>query len=207
MTILCLEGPSAVGKTTACRALAERHGAFVVPEVNALFQRPAEEPPTWYLERQAERWRIAAKQQAHGLAVLDGDPFQPLWYNWTFGFDRWGSLETLRAFYRPLIASGELAFPDRYILLTAGEEELRRRKDSDASRSRCGFETHLALCDALPRYFAVVSAAAPGLILNLDAADRETIVALIAGAAGGPIGPQPNPLSLFDTITDWLATV
>lgn len=35
MPLLCLEGASAVGKTTTCKKLAEQYNAFIVPEVNA----------------------------------------------------------------------------------------------------------------------------------------------------------------------------
>lgn len=49
MTIICIEGPSAVGKTTLARALAERIGAVAVPEVNQLFPRPPDEEPNWFI--------------------------------------------------------------------------------------------------------------------------------------------------------------
>jgi hypothetical protein len=51
MPILCFEVPSAVGKTTAAWALAEGEGAKVVPDVDALYERPENEPPEWYFER------------------------------------------------------------------------------------------------------------------------------------------------------------
>ncbi|HEU0052039.1 MAG TPA: AAA family ATPase, partial [Longimicrobium sp.] len=144
MPIVCLEGPSAVGKTTLAAALAESVGAFLVPEVNLLFERPADEPTMWYLERQAERWAIAAKEAADGaLVVLDGDVFQPLWYNWSYGFEGRQSLDALEAFYRPRLASGEIGFPALYAVLRASEETLRARKEADATRRRGGFETHL----------------------------------------------------------------
>ncbi|HEY9650862.1 MAG TPA: AAA family ATPase, partial [Coleofasciculaceae cyanobacterium] len=87
MPLICLEGASAVGKTTTSKALAERYGAYIVPEVNQLFQPPTPEPIYWYFERQVERWTLAQSQlKNHDLVVLDGDPFQPLWYNWAFDF-------------------------------------------------------------------------------------------------------------------------
>ena len=68
-----------MGKTTTSRALADCLGAAVIPEVNALFQRPLAEPEDWYLARQAERYTLARHAlETHPLAVLDGDPFQPL---------------------------------------------------------------------------------------------------------------------------------
>jgi hypothetical protein len=76
MAIVCIEGPSAAGKSTAARQLKALGRAEVIPEVNELFARPADEPTTWYLERQAERWqRATAARGATSLVILDGDPF------------------------------------------------------------------------------------------------------------------------------------
>jgi deoxyadenosine/deoxycytidine kinase len=52
MTLICLEGPSAVGKTTTSKALADHYAAYIIPEVNQLFERPTPEPTYWYFERQ-----------------------------------------------------------------------------------------------------------------------------------------------------------
>lgn len=117
MPILCFEGPSAVGKTTTAAALTAAAGAYIVPEVHFLFERPEHEAPEWYVERQVDRWQLAtAAAQRHPLVVLDGDPYQPLWYNWAFNFAGWQELDFLEAFYRPRLARGELSFPDRYIV-------------------------------------------------------------------------------------------
>lgn len=55
--ILCLEGASAVGKTTICKELEKQYSAYIVPEVNLLFERPVDEQKNWYLNRQVERWK------------------------------------------------------------------------------------------------------------------------------------------------------
>lgn len=61
MSLICLEGASAVGKTTTSNEIAKRTNTYIIPEVNLLFERPNEESKTWYLERQVERWMIAIK--------------------------------------------------------------------------------------------------------------------------------------------------
>ena len=128
VAIICLEGASGAGNTTLSQAIAARTGAVVVAEVWALFERPSPEPRMWYLERQVERWRFAVESAGkHGLSILDGDPFQPLWYGWAFGFIEPHTLSTVISFYHDAIAAGSLAFPDRYILLTVPEPELRAR--------------------------------------------------------------------------------
>ena len=201
MLILCLEGPSAVGKTTAAAAL---EGAFVVPEVNLLFVRRAEEGAEWYLERQVDRWAMAAWRSAHRpLAVLDGDPFQPLWYNWIYGFERWEDLGALEAFYRPRVASGELEFPWVYVILQASAQELLRRKEGDAARTRRGFEAHLKLIEPQRRYFEAMSGFAPGLVRFVDADDAVETVRAVAQAAR-EARPMEKPVELFDHMTRWL---
>ena len=204
MTIICLEGPSAVGKTTTCRLLSERFGAYIVPEVNAPFERPKDASATWCLERQVDRWQIAVREQeTHSFAVLDGDPFQPFWYNWTFGFDRWQSLESLIAFYRPLIEDGIIRFPDRYVLLTIAEAELRHRKDADTTRSRRNFDSHLILGETLPRYFAAMADVVPGLVIALQAIDIETTAAIITVEVEHSSKVFANSLLLFDSMIGW----
>ena len=59
MSIICLEGASAVGKTTTSIAIAKKTNTYIIPEVNLLFERPTKETKTWYLERQVGRWQIS----------------------------------------------------------------------------------------------------------------------------------------------------
>jgi hypothetical protein len=151
-TIICLEGASAAGKTTLSDEIAVRTGAAVIAEVWALFARPSPEPPLWYLEKQVERWRIALKSaEKHGLAILDGDPFQPLWYGWAYGFIEPHTLSTVTSFYRNAIAAGSLAFPDRL------HTSRRRRVGVDGAQAGRRLTIASQLCQA--REFASPSVA------------------------------------------------
>lgn len=38
MGIIAFEGASAVGKSTTCRELEKNYGAYIIPEVNSLFE-------------------------------------------------------------------------------------------------------------------------------------------------------------------------
>lgn len=158
MTVLCIEGPSAAGKSTLAVALAEALGGVVIREVNELFERPAVEPEDWCLNRQIERWHQAtAASEAGRVAILDGDVFQPLWYGWAYGFQTYQPLESLARFYRREIGQGRIAFPERYLILQCSREALRHRRDGDATRRRRNFEAHLEFVMPQRRYFEALA--------------------------------------------------
>jgi AAA domain len=203
--IICLEGASAAGKTTLSHAIAARTGALVIEEVWALFERPSPEPPLWYLERQVERWRFAVESAGkHGLSIFDGDPFQPLWYGWAYGFIEPHTLTAVTSFYRDAIAARRLAFPDRYILLAIAEPELRARKRGDASRSRRNFAKHVSLLRHQPRYFATTNTISPGLAYVLDAGAPITTLAETAVSVIRSARHAEDPLTILQHLADWL---
>ena len=207
MVLICLEGPSAVGKTTTSQALAEHYDAHIIPEVNKLFDRPTPEPPDWYLERQVERWNIAQeKLQTHELVVFDGDPFQPLWYNWCFNFEGWQPLSVLRDFYRPQTIAQNIGFPDRYIILCKNEVELRQQKEHDFTRKRKGFEKHLQLIEPQQRYFQALNTTVPGLAYLIEAKSVEQNIENIVSHSSRISQPIEHrySLSLFDALIEWL---
>jgi hypothetical protein len=203
MAILCLEGPSAVGKTTTAAALAAA-GAHVVPEANVLFTRPAEAEPEWYFERQVERWALASRAaREHDLVVLDGDPFQPLWYSWSYGYAGWQPLEMMEAFYRPRIERGDIGWPDRYVVLGAPEAVLRQRKAADAGRRRGSFDEHLRFIEPQRRYFRAMESFSPGSVRFAEAgAVGDSVRAVHRAALDAE--PEPHPLQRFDRMVDWL---
>ncbi len=205
--IICLEGPSAVGKTTTCAALVAQKSAYVVPEVNALFERPANASPDWYLERQVERWKIAHTHSGDDrLVVLDGDVFQPFWYNWSFGFAEYQPLEVLSAFYRRRIEAGVIGFPNLYIHLFVDENELRLRKEADETRTRCGFDSHLRLLQTQPRYFEMLSRLMPSRVHSVEAKSVETNLRRISECPAMPALTAMTSLEILDNIIEWLQT-
>ncbi len=201
--VVCLEGPSAVGKTTTAAALAAACGAHVVAEANVLYARPEREPPTWYLDRQADRWALARDAaQSHPLVVLDGDPFQPLWYNWAYGFAGMQGLDALDAFYRPRLVRGDLGVPDLYVVLGALPDTLRQRRADDPARRRGGFERHLRFVEPQRRYFSEMQRVAPDRVLFLDAHDVQATVRAVAVRRAHR---EASPVDLFDHLVGWLA--
>ena len=88
--------------------------------------------------------------------------------------------------------------------LTATEEELRRRRAGDTSRSRRNFEKHLRLAGPLRRYFGELSEAAPGRVLITEANRQDELVGRVSEAIRSlPPGP-PDSLRLLDHMAGWL---
>lgn len=102
---ICLEGPSAVGKTTLAAALTRECGAAVVP------CRQSQSPPPWFMDRHAALWQeVRTGASDSFFAVMDGDPIKGLWYNWIFSADGWPGLEIVTPLYRSHLERGTIAF-------------------------------------------------------------------------------------------------
>lgn len=206
MPIICFEGPSAVGKTMTAATLKASYGAFIVPEVNQIFNRPEDEPAEWYFERQVDRWSVALEQsKSQHLVILDGDPFQPLWYCWAYDFVGWQNLSFMEQFYQPRIQNKTIEFPDLYIVFSASEGDLRKRNASDPNRKRRGFEKHLEMIEPQRRYFEAMRTFSPNQVLFLKAETIEMNVEFIQASVASLIeenGDEPG--DLFDKMIKWL---
>lgn len=205
--IICLEGPSAVGKTTVASALADQFGAAVIPEVNILFTRPAQESATWYFERQVQRWKLALQEnQTHRFVVLDGDPFQPLWYNWAYNYIGWQGLDVLSNFYQEQVNLGHLAFPNIYYVLSADEADLSERKARDKTRARRGFEKHLLFVLPQKRYFEAMQQFCPSRVAFVPADTINSAVAHITALlrVTHVSAEAINSVDLFSQMIEWI---
>lgn len=207
MPILCFEGASAIGKTILSKYLRDNFNAFVIPEVNLLFQRTPDEPRFWYFERQVERWqRAASASENHEIIILDGDPFQPIWYNWSYDFDFGEPFEEITEFYRGEIAAGKIAFPDRYFILTVKRDELRKRKTGDASRTRKNFDRHLRFIEPQKAYFSFIKSINNGLAEFIENKETEKSAEKVINSTGENFARlnKAESLALFDSIKNWL---
>lgn len=199
--IICFEGPSAVGKTTLCRALSDQF--HIVPEVNLLFERPAEEAPYWYHERQVDRYQLCI--QTDKASILDGDIFQPIWYNWVCRYpETFLPKKETHAFYRRQVAEQKMAFPDLYIIFQAEEAQLWERKEQDASRRRRNFAKHLGIIKPLQAYYRFLEQETDIALKFLPYTEieptKEAVLSLIAG-----ISPKPNNgAEAFGQIENWM---
>ncbi|UHA72780.1 hypothetical protein [Paenibacillus sp. 481] len=168
MPIICLEGASAVGKSSTCRAFAKHYDAYIVEETYFLFGSPPahlteEELVLWFIERQADRWSIALEQaKQHEYVLLDGDIFKQ-WYDWIYGFG--GVPLAYRAnLLSEMIQARRIGLPQRYVILWTDEATLRMHKLGDTSRTRSNFEQHLQLIQPQLTYFKTMGGAYPGLV-------------------------------------------
>lgn len=208
MPIICFEGASAVGKTTTAENLKTKCGAFVVPEVNQLFSRPENASAEWYLERQVERFAVAQEQsKSYRLVILDGDPFQPLWYAWAYDFVGWQSLDFMERFYWAKIQNQMLGFPDLYFVFGASQIELRKRKENDSRRQRRNFETHLKIIEPQRRYFQAIQEFSPNRVCFLQAKSVETNVEFILERISDTSKSDESTAEvLFSKAIQWLQT-
>lgn len=205
MPIICFEGASAVGKTSLSARLRENYGAFVIPEVNLLFQRKECEPKFWYFEKQIERWKMAVEAaKDHEIVILDGDAFQPLWYNWSFNFDFGEPFEEILVFYQEKLSVGEIDFPDKYFILTVRNDELRNRKISDASRTRKNFERHLRFIQPQLAYFNFIKSINGDLVEFIENKEIEKSAERIINSIKDNNPNGISSLELFNAIENWL---
>ena len=87
-------------------------------------------------------------------SILDGDIFQPIWYNWACQYpSKFLQKKETHEFYQTQLLEKKIAFPDLYIIFQVAEKELWIRKEKDATRQRRNFEKHLKIIEPLKTYY------------------------------------------------------
>lgn len=148
--IICFEGPNGIGKTAMSKLLEGTYN--IIPKVNQLFTRMYPEPKYWYYERQVERYELCIN--SNQKSILDGDIFQPIWYNWVCNYPaKFVNKTETHHFYRTQLLEGKIAFPDLYIIFQVEEEASWIRKAKDKIRQRRNFEKHLEIIEPLKEYY------------------------------------------------------
>jgi deoxyadenosine/deoxycytidine kinase len=177
--ILTFEGAPAVGKSTVSANLHKLHGSYVVPEVNKLFGKENRESDLWYYQKQVERWKIAtSNKKENKLVILDGDVFQPIWFNALFSEENWGNFDNIVEFYRPMVVTHKILFPSGYVYFHVGEE---LRSEREFERSTALGRSHESIVKKIvrysklatfqERYFSNLSNEFPGLVFFLESKD------------------------------------
>ncbi|MBD3918185.1 AAA family ATPase [Paenibacillus sp. PR3] len=206
---ICIEGPSAVGKSTLCRSLGERCG-FIIQDEIIVEPIPGLSPgdtAIYYLEREVERWNAIETKGDNLMLILDTDPMKPLWFNWSQGYRDCMPLDELEAFYSGRVQSGEIGFADLYIILDADIQQLYQRKENDPFRDRDNFEWISSANEHRRRYYQYLHATMPSRVVFMDAVDKEATLELAVNnilalqhRSGSPI----HPVKVFDLMMEWL---
>ena len=111
----------------------------------------------------------------------------------------------MEQFYQPKIQNKTLGFPDRYFIFSANEAELRKRRDSDTTRQRRGFETHLRMIEPQRRYFQAMQKISPRRVRFLEAENVETNVGFIQEDVSGSANfDEIEAGTLFNKMVEWL---
>jgi len=175
-----------------CTYYCETHFLFGPTDLNGI------ELVNWHMECQIKRWQIAMEKcKEHEFVLLDGDVFK-LWYDWVYGLDE-KMFEYESDYFRRKIISEEISFPHCYIVLWNDEAELRRRKESDKTRRRGGFEKHLKLVEPQIKYFRAINSFVPNFAGIYKAESIDGNVVNIRDHILNSSGVSPdNTLQLYD---------
>jgi hypothetical protein len=200
--IVVVEGPSAAGKTTWCRA----HGAaMLVAEYAPRAGEPDGSDPaaslSYWTGVNSDRWRQAEViEQRHGLAVCDSDPLK-LHYSWCLARIGAAPADRFRqeaAAVRELFVRRRLGMADLVLVTDPPADELRRRRAGDSSRRRRNFELHARLAEPLREWYSAMT--------QLDQADRVRWDLPAAGLPSTlpPRRPDRSDPALLDQLLDTL---
>jgi deoxyadenosine/deoxycytidine kinase len=205
--IVCLEGPSAAGKTTLAARLGASHGAAIIPELDASAAPPVESSTAWFIDRHAGRWQRALELSASSpFAVIDGDPWKGLWYNWMHASQGWQNIDAVLPVYRAHVDRGTIGFPDLYVYLDATEVQVRLRRAHDLTRPRRNHEMHIRTMDAQRRYFAALQQEAAGHVVMLETSDRATLPSMVEAALTKRSASRLNASAILEHMASWVRT-
>lgn len=205
--IICLEGPSAVGKTSLTRVFAATFGAAIVPELDASGAPPAASAEPWFTQAHVRRWREALRSSAGApFVVIDCDPLKGLWYNWMHAEEGWPQIDVVGALYREQFRCNTLDFPDLYVFLDAPEAALRERRKADPTRSRRGFQKHVRRLDSHRHYFKALQAAAPSRVRFLETTDRASLPSRVYALIAALPESGDGTLALLEAMIRWVGS-
>jgi hypothetical protein len=105
---------------------------------------------------------------------------QPLWYVWIFDDLGFKPIDKVIEYYSKAIKDKKIKFPEKYFILKASVEVLRKRKESDKTRTRRNFRTHLKLIQPQLEYFEVMQSTFPAIVQLVNADEPKLLAQLIA---------------------------
>lgn len=213
--IVAIEGAPGVGKSTLAASLAASlpgSSATVIAEVNLLFARPQPEPADWYNDRQTARWEMAALVDARNeLAILDGDPLQPVWFNRMFG-DAGASWLDAWQFFHARIIAGRMALPTHYVIAHVDEATRNARlltrersRGLGEERAQRKVERYRTFADTQLPYWRALAAQFPGWVHFVETTDLALATATLRELAARAEAKPPAALDAMAFIEAWLS--
>ncbi|WP_111510576.1 hypothetical protein [Mycobacterium kyogaense] len=166
--IVAVEGPSAAGKTTWCRA----QPWPVVPEYTPTGREPdgadKDQQAQYWVQVDAGRWERAVELERNSRVVIcDSDPVK-LHYSWCLarvGAAPWSRFLQELGYVRTAFADGRLGFGDAVIVSIPPMEVLREHKKADTTRQRRSFELHARLAEPLREWYVALERVGPGRVV------------------------------------------
>ena len=200
--IVAVEGPSAAGKTTWCRA----HAPQFIPEYAPTGAEPGSSNPAaqadYWVSVNSGRWAEAVElERSTGVAVCDSDPLK-LHYSWCLavvGAEPWDRFQLELQRCRVAFAAGSLGLADLVVVSTASDEDLWRRKEADPSRRRRSFDLHVQLREPLLAWYTALERLSPGRVLWTLPEDDTVLT------TARPRPTRTDP-ALLDALVDQLPT-
>jgi hypothetical protein len=154
--LVAVEGPSAAGKTTWCRAHAGRFVAEYSPAGREPDGVDLALQAGYWVETNSARWAAAAElERTEGVAVCDGDPLK-LHYSWCLaavGAASWGRFEQEYERVRAAFRGRRLGLVDVVFVSRAPEAVLRGHRAADPLRRRRSFDLHMRLREPLLEWY------------------------------------------------------
>lgn len=159
VVIVAVEGPTAAGKTSWCRA----QSWSAVAEYEPTGREPDGSDPAvqgaYWTAVSVERWsRAVALERDAGVVLCDSDPVK-LHYSWCLariGVGTWERFTAELVCVREAFEAGRLGLADLVVVSIPSPEVLRRQRLADLSRRRRSFELHARLAGPLREWFTAV---------------------------------------------------
>ncbi len=166
--IVVVEGISAAGKTTWCRAHAQ---PYLIPESYPADRK--EQPETglatarYWANWNAKRWGDAlAMEDGKGHAVCDTDPLKLhySWCMWQIGVLPKSQWELQLETSREAFAEKRLGFADAYLVKAIDPAIARQQRDADTLRVRDRFDLNVQLQPPLLHWYRQMDAVLGGRV-------------------------------------------
>jgi len=198
--IVAVEGPSAAGKTTWCRATRRQFVAEYTPTGKEPDGSDPAEQATYWAQVNTQRWTQAlALEDATGVAVCDSDPLK-LHYSWCLaavGAAPITRFERELAAVRKMFTGRHLGFADVVLLSVPDPQQLVLQRAGDPSRRRRHFDLHARLAEPLAEWYGALDRLDPGRVVD-------GFPPKLDDARLPPLRPDRHDRDLLDTLVDEL---